>query len=153
MVNIVNANIYGSLSYEMLNEFETKIHIQLPSDYRHFLLKHNGGKPIPSFFWITPYEDGSSVNRFYGLYNDPTSLSINTFIGKENYGIPESMLPIGDDGVGNYICIGISLENHGNIFFLDHELHPFHEPNSQEGITKLTDSFIEFLDSLKENPN
>jgi hypothetical protein len=153
MVKIVNANKYGSLSQEVLNEFEVSIHTQLPSEYRDFLLQHNGGKPIPSFFWIIPHEDGSSVNQFYGLYNEPEYLSIKIFIGKERYGIPESMLPIGDDGVGNYICMGISIENYGHILFLDHELHPFNEPNSPDGITKLKDSFTEFLNSLIDNPD
>ena len=149
---IINPNLYGPLLQKKFGEFEKQAHITLPKDFRNFLLQYNGGQPIPSFFWIKPQEDGSSVHQFYGLHGGPAYLSLETFAGKERYGIPESMLPIGDDRTGNYICIGISSTNFGKVFFLDHDKHPFHNPNSLEGVTELADSFSEFLCSLEERP-
>ena len=152
ITKIINANPYGPLLQKKLGEFEKQAHITLPNDYRNFLLRYNGGQPTPSFFWIKLQEDGSSIHQFYGLHDDPVFLSLKTFAGKERYGIPESMLPIGDDGTGNYICIGISSTNFGKVFFLDHDKHPFHNPNSLDGIMELADSFTEFLLSLIESP-
>jgi hypothetical protein len=64
--------------------------------------------------------------------------------------MPHCMLQIGGDGVGNSICLGITGEAYGKIFFLDHELHPYDPPDSWEGITQLADSFTQFLEILCE---
>ena len=46
-----------------LDGLESRLKITLPSDYRAFLLKHNGGHPIPSRFKYKlergPYTDSS----------------------------------------------------------------------------------------------
>jgi hypothetical protein len=152
MARIVNPDSFGPLSQKRLYAFERKAQIRLPPDYCEFLLEHNGGQPAPSFFWIKPDEDGSGVYQFYGLYDDPVHLSIETYTGEERYRIPISLLPIGDDGMGNYICLGISSSNFGEVFFLDHDLHPYDEPDSLEGIKKVANSFTEFLLSLRESP-
>ncbi|MEJ2353030.1 MAG: SMI1/KNR4 family protein [Anaerolineales bacterium] len=149
---IINANAYGPLSQKKIEEFERATQVNLPKDYQDFLLKYNGGRPVPSFFWIEQQKDGSAVYQFYGLHAGPRHLSIETFAGQERYGVPSWMLPIGDDGVGNFIGIGTSSANFGNIYFLDHDLHSDQTPNSSKGITKLSDSFTEFLNSLIENP-
>ncbi|MEJ2304134.1 MAG: SMI1/KNR4 family protein [Anaerolineales bacterium] len=149
---IINANPYGPLSQKKIEEFERATQVNLPKDYQDFLLKYNGGRPVPSFFWIEQQKDGSAVYQFYGLHAGPRHLSIETFAGQERYGVPSWMLPIGDDGVGNFIGIGTSSANFGNIYFLDHDLHSYQTPNSSKGITKLSDSFTEFLNSLIENP-
>jgi hypothetical protein len=62
------------------------------------------------------------------------------------------MLPIGDDGLGDFICLGVSSANFGGVYFLDHERHPYDNPNSDEGITQIANSFSEFLLLLEENP-
>jgi hypothetical protein len=38
------------LTGDKIKEFEEKIGSPLPEAYREFLLKHNGGEPIPSVF-------------------------------------------------------------------------------------------------------
>lgn len=150
-VRIINSNPYGNLSKERLDEFE-KIHaVTLPDDYKKFLLEYNGGKPLPSFFWIKPQEDGSNVFQIYGLHDGPKPYSIDKLF-EEKLGIPVSLMLIGDDGTDNFICMDISLERKGGIFFIDHETHPFDDANSYIGITKITNSFSDFLLSLSENP-
>jgi hypothetical protein len=152
-VKIINAHPYGFVSSKAIEEFERRINKNLTQDYRAFLLEYNGGRPMPSFFWIKPKEDGSAVYQFYGLHDGPKHLSIDTCISQESYGIPSSMLPIGDDGLGNFICIGISPINQGKIYFLDHDLHPYQFPDSPKGIKKLADSFNGFLACLIESPD
>ena len=149
---IINANPFGSLSEKRLNEFETYKKVHLPAEYRDFLLKFNGGQPVPSFFWIKLGEDGSSIFQFYGLHDGPSHLSISTYIENEKHGVPKSMLPIADDGTGNFICLGISSFNDAELFFIDHDVHPFYQPNSLKGITKIASSFSEFLLMLRESP-
>jgi hypothetical protein len=151
-IQINNPNPFGSLSKEILSNFDKDTHIHLPVDYCDFLLINNGGNPIPSFFWIIPDQDGSGVNQFYGLHDDPEFPSLHTYAGKERYGVPKSILPIGDDGLGNLICLGINSSNFGKVFFFDHDIHPNNDCESTKGISKVANSFSEFLLSLRKNP-
>jgi hypothetical protein len=148
-IHINNPQPFGPLDRVDLQAFQESHGYLLPADYRDFLLKFNGGRPSPSFFWIEENVDGSSVYQFYGLYEGSEASSIDTYSGDERYGLPSNILPIGDDGVGDFICIGISNENYGEIYFFDHETHPYNDPDSKEGITKLANSFDEFLTALR----
>lgn len=149
-MEIINANQFGSLSQNRLEEFEKRIQSTLPQDYRDFLLQYNGGKPDPSFFWIVPEKDGSEIERFYGIHNQ-TWYSLETYAGEQRYGLPPSMLPIANDGTSNFICLGISIQQYGEVYFIDHELHGF-QPGSVEGIIKLANSFSDFLALLCDAP-
>ena len=143
---------HGPLSQESLAQFEQAHGLTLPSDYREFLLEFNGGTPSPSSFWISAPADASGIQQFYGLHDGPSWLSIRTYVENPTIGVPTGMLPIGDDGVGDWICIGISGSRDGRIYFVDHEVHPFDDPESMEGITQLADSFKSFLASLMHHP-
>jgi hypothetical protein len=150
---IINTNAIEKPSEDLLLNFETQVGVNLPEDYRKFLLNYNGGRPIPDFFWIEDQKDGSCVYEFYGLYSEIGPYSINYYYGNDLYGIPSSMIPIADDGTGNNICMGVYSDNLGEIFFLDHELHPFHDANSMIGISKIADSFTDFLRNLETSPD
>lgn len=152
MVKIKNANAHGPLSLTRLNEFERRTRTRLPEDYRQFLLEHNGGQPEPAFFWIQQPVDGSRVLRFYALFEGSLLPSLNAYAGPERYGIPASLLPIADDGLGNLICIGIEAPIYGAILFLDHDRFSPNDGDESRGITRLSDSFTAFLQSLMENP-
>jgi SMI1/KNR4 family protein SUKH-1 len=152
-VKIVHPNPHGALSESQLIAFENRFGLQLPADYRSFLLDYNGGRPVPSFFWIKDKKDGTSVDRFYGVYDQVIPTSIETYIGADRPGIPLSMIPIGDDGTGNFICLGLGYGNFGDVFFLDHDLHPLGAPDSPKGITRLAASFTEFLSMLQPSPS
>jgi hypothetical protein len=149
---IENPNEFGQLSEIKLKTFERKNNIKFPKDYRNFLLKNNGGKPHPSFFWINAGDDGSGVNQFFGLHEGPEHLSISSYLPQNRYRFPLSLLPIGDDGIGNNICLGILSSNFGNVYFIDHDIHPFDNPNSLLGIIRIGSSFSGFLSTLIEDP-
>ncbi len=151
-VRILKNKSQSSLALGALISFERMIGVTLPGDHRNFLLEYNGGQPEPAFFWLEKETDGSDVYRFYGLYDEPRPDSLKTFSREGRRGFPETMLPIADDGVGNFLCLGISQENFGEIFFLDHDEYPYPETDSMVGVTKLANSFTEFLESLTDAP-
>ncbi len=152
-IKIKNANPYGILTEERLIDFEKRLGTSLPSDYRNFVLQYNGGVPEPAGFWVKENSFGDEVYLFYGLHNGPMWFSIDFSIGDEQYGIPKGLIAIGEDGGGNFICLGIEEGNKGDIFFLDHEIHPYDNPNSLDGITKLANSFSEFISNFREIPH
>ncbi len=153
MMTIVveNANQYGTLSQTRLHALEKKLGTTLPSDYRAFLSKNNGGNPVPSGFWIVENLDGSDIYQLYGLHDGPARLQLDSYTNAE-LGVPRELLAIGDDGVGNFICVGISPAHHGQVFFIDHDEHPFLRPETFEGITKIADSFSQFIAGLRALP-
>ena len=150
--NILNPNPHGSCNEDQLIQFEKALGKTLPSEYQEFLLSYNGGTPEPAFFWIKEDDDGSEVHQFYGLYDSPISSSLNMFLGDDHCGIPDGFLSIADDGVGNSIIICFKGSQKGSIHFLDHEIHPYQDRNSFEGITMLAGSFTDFMRLLISVP-
>ena len=151
-MKIVHPNPHGRLSEDKLIQFENRFGLLLPPDYREFLLGYNGGPAGPAFFWIKDKQDGTSVKQFYGLYEHVIPSSLETHIGASRQGIPTALMPIGDDGTGSLICLGLGWSEFGRIYFLDHELRPRETPEGWMGITLLANSFTEFLSALQEEP-
>ncbi|MBA3926056.1 SMI1/KNR4 family protein [Listeria rustica] len=86
--------------------FETKYKLQLPPQYKAFLLEFNGGYPEKSNFIISDDEGVSLVNKFYGIGEESGDLG-ETFEILEGE-IPDGFISIADDPAGNEICKDIS---------------------------------------------
>jgi hypothetical protein len=151
-INILNPNLYSSCSEDKLVQFEKALGETLPSSYRDFILSFNGGTPDPAFFWIEKGVEGTEINQFYGLYESPKGSSLNMFLGDDHCGVPNGFLSIADDGVGNSVIICLAGPHRGSIHFIDHEIHPYHQRNSFEGITKLAESFSGFASLVIASP-
>jgi hypothetical protein len=151
-VNILNPNPHGSCTEDQVIQFEKALGETLPSEYREFLVSFNGGSPEPAFFWIEEDIDGTEIHQFYGLYENPFGSSLNMFLGDDHCGIPDGFLSIADDGVGNSVLICLKGPQRGSIHFRDHEIHPYHDRNSSEGITMLAESFSSFSRQLIKVP-
>src|SRR5262249_18460200 len=65
--------------------------------------------------------------------------------------IPRSFLPIGDDYLGNLICLCVSGENYGKIYHWNYEqeLHAGYENDSvRSNMCLIGESFSSFIDAL-----
>lgn len=146
---------------KLINEFdvvafEMKHDLVLPIEYRQFLLRHNGGVPLPCEFDFRsgPYGD-SAIDRFLSLdesqkHNLETLLSQFTILEKR---LSPHLIPIAEDTNGNFLCIGVQAEQAGKVFFWNHE-EENDEDEPERNIYFLASSFDEFLSSLqtKEHP-
>lgn len=150
---IKDSNKLGFLSEEALRRFEFEIGALLPEQFREFLLKHNGGKPVPSDFKISDNEGNSCLHHVYGLHDGPdySNIASNHRVFKGR--IPNELLAIADDPFGNQICIGIKKKYLGRIYFWDHEEES--RFFKFKGTTLLAHTFDDFLESLYEyvDPN
>jgi hypothetical protein len=71
MTLVIDDPIALSTSQEIVSEFERQTKLRLPSSYRDFLLKHNGGHPAPDFIDLPPQDDmPAQFQYFYGLDAD-----------------------------------------------------------------------------------
>lgn len=134
-------------------EFEGKINLKLPLEYRLFLLNHNGGECEPSVFIFTEngIESDSSVRSFFAIggIDDDYDLeeNIDIYINEEKR-LLDGLIPIAEDDFGNLICICCEGSNTGRIYFWDHENED--EDDLSANLFLVSNSFNEFIDNLTE---
>ena len=150
-MNIEDSNKYGEIDLALLESFEKRIGAKLPGQYREFLKCHNGGKPEPSDFVISRKKGEDSIQQFYGLNYGPTYQRLNELYELYVDRIPNYVIPIGSDDGGNNICIGIIGKNRGKVFFSKYYIESgILKRILFGGVTLISESFTEFLDSLFE---
>ena len=147
---------YKVIYIDEIEKFEEKIDAKLPKDYVEFLLKYNGGRPKQDAYnnMIEPINsqiDGGAVSWFYTLAED---YHYNLF---KNYQIfenrmPKELIPIGDDGGGNQICLAVGGDNYGKVYFWDHDWENDDEEQEPDysNVYLIANSFTEFVNKLYE---
>ncbi len=125
----------------------------LPKEYKEFMLKHNGGRPIVQFVLSFIEHDPEIEKDFQNeldIYSFNKLEDIPVFYDNlfSSELIPEHYCPIADDSCGNEILLCVNEdENYGEIFFADHELF---EADESWVITKIANNFNEFIEALQE---
>ena len=82
-----------------VERFEQQIGTQLPSDYREFLMKYNGGRPDPSGFSFTTRQglrEDSSVHYFFGIHTGRIC-NLERKLELRGERIPTEFVPIATD--------------------------------------------------------
>lgn len=108
---------------------ERTIGTRLPESYRNFLtacgaVGFNGYVYYTSLEPLRPYIAGDTKCGHFGIFygaaaNDEYSVAENLDTYRDR--MPEVLIPIGEDGGGNQICLGIAGAELGRIYFWDHE--------------------------------
>lgn len=107
------------ISEDDITNLESTLSVRLPDDYRAFLLRFNGGRPLPedAFSFLPNKKNGSILSRFYSVTHEKKSNTIASRRYAFRNRIPGDLLPIGNDLGGSKICIGIGENNHGKVYF------------------------------------
>ncbi|WP_146551798.1 SMI1/KNR4 family protein [Rummeliibacillus sp. SL167] len=148
MINIVSNEGFNE---NELIAFSKKIGYELPNDYSEFLRQHNGGyvkNSISSY-----YKNGEQrfiFTSMFGLGADDDLISqFETYKNR----IPNTCIPIGRDAGGNLVCLNLSEDRYGYVYFWDHE----EEFNYEEGkitinnLHFIAETFNEFLNSIERD--
>lgn len=149
-MKIKQSNPFGALRPEDLAAFEARRGMQLPADYRRFLLAHNGGAPEPNTidFVAQGIPTSSDVSAFYGLHAGESWASLawnmDSFEGRI---LPEG-LPIAGDSGGNQYVLIVQGARRGQVFFWDHEQET--DPPGDENMSLVAASFTAFTHRLYE---
>ncbi len=150
---LVIQNVGAPIDETTVRQFEQTVGADIPTDYRDFLLKNNGGKPTPNVFDIPQENNASVLREFFGLNGAKTSkfqAKLETY--KDRY--PADMLPIGSDPSGNLVLLSVTGTEKGKVYFWDHELEADDERQPYyENIYLISNSFAEFLEGLHEDPD
>jgi hypothetical protein len=118
-------NEYSSkVTQKEIEDFENKYNIKIPFNYNNFLKKYNGGEINPAAFKVPKDNVVESEIRF--LYSigdnvpDYNNIEYNLDVIFKDL-IDEGFLPIGYDGFGCQLLIGLSKEKIGKIYYYDLE--------------------------------
>jgi hypothetical protein len=133
-----------------INDYESKLGIKLPEEYRVFLRDVRGG--FPSRDWV-PFEgDGDSISHIFGLKSAVRWKSID--YGIDAFGAPSATgyVPVAICNGGNYFLLKIKAPDQGAVFFWDHDKEGF-EPPTFEFLTRVAARFDQFIAKLEPPPN
>ena len=117
---------------EKIIDIERQYEIILPTEYKNFLHKYNGGYTPKTKFKVGKIS--SDLRGFFGIGDVKLSLD-DVALGDC---LEKNIFPIACDSFGNYIMIGLSNDDAGKIYFCDHE-----KGNKAEYITENLKKFIE----------
>ena len=134
-----------------IENLEKELARRLPDDYKRFLLKFTGGMPETNEFDVPATKTVSGVNFFYGVLGagkDGDLLYEQRFFKDR---LPLGVTAIADAEGGNRVCVSLRTEDHGAVFFWDHELEA--EEDVAAALAKLATSFDAFFAILRKfNP-
>lgn len=136
-------------SDQKLEAFETKYGLSLSNDYKEFLKVNNGGKPALRRFETLDKVIISSIMLFFPL-TEAVAANMEYFFQKYNLSniIPSSFLPVGRDPMDSLICLVISGEDQGKVYFCDLDYLEEDKVLKPECIRLIAPSLGEFLNSL-----
>ena len=138
------------ISENEIRDVEQKFGIQFPEQYRQFLLQHNGGHPEPNVFAVPgdPIPGQSSMLEWFYCIDSTDVNHIERMILTFRERMPSECIPIGCDPGGNQICLVISGDDAGKIFYWDHEEEADEgDPPTYRNMYLIADSFIDLINN------
>lgn len=148
---ITPTKTFPLLTRTEVEQIESKLDVQLPDDYKNFLLTVNAENIKTSYF------KGIESDLYFGyfLYQQldlkycMTTLNLNFAIAHKDESpiLGKEYIWFACDHGGEPIYISVQEENVGAIYFLRSDC------TFEEGAQKLANSFTHFLDILKEFEN
>ncbi len=140
------------LTLEEVYLFEQRVGFSLPADYKYFLHTDNGtitSKKFLEFFDVIKHQKDSIILDFYtvGSKFATRNLEINYQMFVDYFNGVRLLLPIGEWEGGDFVCLDLSPQKFGKIFFVMHDY--FDDPNMYNFISPVADSFDDFLKILK----
>ncbi len=92
----------------------------LPGDYLDFLMKSNGGRPVPATFAVEAHDEGEfDVQVLFGVSRAVESSNIGWNAKEYRSLVDRGIVPVGCTDTGDLICV--SCCDGGGVVFFDAE--------------------------------
>ena len=120
----------------------------LPDSYRAFLLKHNGGRPVPEAFPIRGMKDNpvGSIHSFLGVDQRIESNNLMWTHQTLKHRLPPNLLAVAYTDTGDSICISLFGKDKGAVVLWDIQNEP--QVPSYANVYFVADDFQTFLDTI-----
>ena len=133
------------LSQDDIQQFESRHKLQLPDDYRAYMLQHNGGMP-----WMVYFQSASgdeyALTQLHSIGCDhPYDLDNQCRCHDWPAAYKEGTIVIGRDCAGSEFLMATRGKEAGSIYFLNRE--PTLRPKGR--VARIASSFSEMMDNLK----
>lgn len=143
------------ISHDDLAELERQLDFPLPEDYAAFMLRHNGGSPVPDTVFIHDWPQGgpeADVRELYRWGSDPAEDTSDLRWNIECYAgrMPRGLLPIGATSCGDQFCLWLTGRDRGAVVVWDHEAE--HRPPTTANLHRVAPTFTAFLELLCDPP-
>jgi hypothetical protein len=141
------------ISEQELKSLERQYGIALPKSYEEFLLKTNGGQPVPPAFPITGLADNpiGVVQAFFGLKAAISTEDLERILEEHAHLVPKGILPIACTGGADFLVIDLRKPSAPVLFW---DRRPFWGTDvwNEADLYPVADDFESLLASLHENP-
>jgi len=111
----MNGKKFKPLTRQEIDDLEERIGTSLPETYRFFLGSY-GSSMFSIEINCTPKGNPIFFGSFYGF--DEIIDALDSY----REALPQSIIPIGDDGGGNLFCLGVQGKDSGRVFFHNHNI-------------------------------
>jgi len=133
--------------------FAQRHSLELPKEYREFLVRYNGGRPMPSAFPIDGFPNNpiGDIQVFFGLNAVEEGDDLDVVLADDAGLIPVGILPIAcTDGV-DFVCLDLRSGKERVVYW---DRVPFWGANvwNEEDLYFIAPDFDAFLRSLHKNP-
>jgi hypothetical protein len=157
------------LGREEIARLESEIGNPLPEEYAEFLLRYPlGPVEFRNRHVFCRNENGERLgflDTFYSITDSDAcparDLHIKFLTETEDEMVPQHLLPIIDNGIGDLACIAVAGDRRGAVFSWLHELYeydcgsggrPWLQP-WEPAVAEVAPSFSAFLESLEVDPS
>lgn len=135
---------FSATSLADIEGFERRTGIQLPPDYRLFLLRQNGGQPTPSLITLPSVGQDAIADFLFGLSKSREPGDLEYEFREMRDELSDAWIAIGRDPGGNLILISLCRENRGAVYYGDTAML-LESSNEDNNVYRIADSFTEFL--------
>ena len=105
--------MFQPFTIENIAQLQGQVGASLPEAYKQFLMTY-GHSMFSGEVNCTPQGDPLYFGWFYGF--DELVDAVDAF----REVLPETIIPMGDDGGGNLFCLGVSGKDSGKVYFHNH---------------------------------
>jgi hypothetical protein len=139
------------INEQELSAFEARYKLVLPNSYKKFLLKNNGGQPLPAAFPVKGFHSNpvGVIQAFFGLNATIPTEDFETVLGELRDLLPVGIFPIACTEGYDLVCIDLRLPG-SRIVFWDRKPSWGTSVWSDEDLYFVADDFESFLVALHE---
>jgi hypothetical protein len=136
------------LHEEELKSFEREHGFSLPADYKQFLLSTNGGRPERDLLTIHGLKSNplGRIHVFFGLKDPVESCNLDWNLQVFRDRIPASYLPIATTEGADKICLDMTGEHAGAVYYWDG-----YAQTGERTLYFLAEDFASFVASLQKD--